>query len=291
MSAKNKLARMAALVTAFVCLGVAMPLTANALTVPTPTASYGTYTSYIKVTWSSVSGATKGYYIKRSTSSNYSSATTIATASKSSCTYYDSSAVAGRVYYYWVCPHDGETSYYNTSKYAQGLRATSKQSYSITGSTSVNIGSLITLTFSGPTATWRTSSSCGALTQTSGKNVILRGMSLGTVTVYATYNGTTYSKTITVTAASGGGGGGSAYISGSTSLRYLGSANYYLYVGGKKVTANSVAWTCSGRATMSDKGYYGLLKATIRPATSTEKVKAIAKYSGRSYSKQVTISR
>ena len=98
---------------------------AFALTVPTPTASKGTYSSYVKVSWSRVSGA-KGYFIRRGTSSSYSKSTQLTRINSGSTTSYcDSSASSGKTYYYWVCPIEGTTYWYSTGRYASGYRKSS----------------------------------------------------------------------------------------------------------------------------------------------------------------------
>jgi hypothetical protein len=112
------------------------------LTVPEPTASKGTYTSYVKVSWDSVSGAVK-YILKRSTTESYDSATNLATVTSTS--YNDSSAEVGRKYYYWVCPvNSSGTGYYNKSRYDYGYRYVEEDNdddeFTITGSISISYG-------------------------------------------------------------------------------------------------------------------------------------------------------
>lgn len=118
-------------------------LTSTSLTPPTPTASKGSYTSYVKVSWSKVSGAT-GYYVFRSSSSCWSAASQLKKiSSASTITLNDSSAVAGQTYYYWVCPYKGTTYYYNASKYASGYRkataSVSLSNSSVTAGTTVYV--------------------------------------------------------------------------------------------------------------------------------------------------------
>lgn len=291
---------------AFILGGMAVvPLSAQALVVPTPTASEGTYAKYVKVKWSKVSGAT-GYRIKRSTTANYSEATTLKDVKVSVRVLNDYSAVAGQVYYYWVCPSDGTSYWHNDGKYARGYRRSAngnsngssngsrnstRKRYSISGSTSVKVGKFLDLTFSGPSAGWYTSNSCGYLLSNSGKSVRLQGQTPGSMKVYAVYDGVTYSKSITVKSDYNANTSGLS-IKGNGSLKFQKSARYYLYSGGKKVTSGSVDWSCSAGATMQDKGSYGLLKATIQPATSSgKKVTVTARYSGRHCTKTVTITR
>jgi fibronectin type 3 domain-containing protein len=69
---------------------------------PAPTnvsASDGTYSDKVRVTWSASSGATS-YEIWRSTSNSSASATKIGSPTTNS--YDDTSALSGRTYYYWV---------------------------------------------------------------------------------------------------------------------------------------------------------------------------------------------
>ena len=182
------------------------------LTPPKPRASKGTYSAYVKVTWSKVSKS-KGYVIRRGTSSNFNSSAIIKKLSSASKTSFkDTSAAVGRTYYYWVCPRSSSTKYwYIASRYATGYRkgkATSS-SASISGPSSLSIGSIGT---------------------------------------------------------------------------------YYLYVGGKLVTSSSVKWTRSGSAaSLFDYGYYArLIPDAVVRSSATVTVKAT--YSGKTYSKKVTIS-
>lgn len=286
----TKLVRTAAMALILIAGMAATPLAATALTVPTPSVSYGTYTSYIRVTWPRVSGA-NGYYIKRSTSSSYSSATTLKKVGSSVVALNDSSATAGRIYYYWVCPISGSKYWYNTGKYDYGYRKGTSSGGSISGSSSVKVGSFITLTFSGGNASWYTSNSRGYLRSNYGRSVTLQGWTPGSMTVYAVCNGKTYSKTITVTSDYNPGTSGSyGFISGPSSVRASGSASYYLYVGGKKVTSSAVSWSRSGKGTMQDKGSYGLYRATNAPSGRTT-VTIIAVYNGRHYTKTITLYR
>ena len=90
----------------------------SGLTPPTPVVSY-TYTGYVKVSWSSVSGASTGYAIYRSTSPTFSWSNRLATTT--STTYYDYSATPGKTYYYWIGPRDSSyTIYINTGRYDWG---------------------------------------------------------------------------------------------------------------------------------------------------------------------------
>lgn len=77
------------------------------------------YTSYVKLTWPAVSGATS-YQIYRSTSSSYSSASRIWTGTKT--TVYDDTAKLGYKYYYWVRAKVNGTWYYNSARWDSGAR-------------------------------------------------------------------------------------------------------------------------------------------------------------------------
>ena len=95
----------------------------RALSAPKPTASYNTYSSYIKLTWAAVPYAKK-YKIMRSTSSSYYYATQLAVTT--SRTYYDTSATPGTTYYYWILPAGKNGKFwYNSSKYDYGKRKSS----------------------------------------------------------------------------------------------------------------------------------------------------------------------
>lgn len=120
-----------------------VPAATTKLTVPTPTASKGSYSSYVKVTWPKVSGAS-GYFVYRGSSSNWSAASKLTKiTSASTLALNDSSATAGKTYYYWVCPYKGNTYYYNTGKYDSGYRkataSVSMSSYSVSAGTKVYV--------------------------------------------------------------------------------------------------------------------------------------------------------
>lgn len=107
--------------TAFCALALALCSTgafAATWTVYKPTASIS-YTSYIKVTWPKSYGATY-YYIYRSTSSSWYSASLLKRVSSSVTTLYDYGVSKNRKYYYWICPGNARNYSYNTSKYDWG---------------------------------------------------------------------------------------------------------------------------------------------------------------------------
>lgn len=92
---------------------------------PSPTgvsASDGTFTDRVQVSWSASAGATH-YQVFRNTSNNSSSATLLSSSFPSS-PYNDTSAVAGTTYYYWIkaCNSSGCSSFSaSDSGYRQGL--------------------------------------------------------------------------------------------------------------------------------------------------------------------------
>ena len=274
---------------------------ASALTVPTPTASKGTYSGSIKISWYSVTGATK-YQVRYSTSSSYSSSSALKTQTGTTLTV--TGVTAGRTYYFWVCPYDKSGSrWYNTSKYASGYsRQSTRVTVSASSSTSYNRVSW-SVSGSSPSAfrvyrspinnySYATHVATGG---SSARSYTDRSATGATYYYWVVYNlnGTWYrvgsvaARRTTVNNGSYNDGSGAAYISGSSSLRYGSSAKYYLYVGGKKVSAT---WSRSGQATMQSKGSYGLLKATNKPI-STFSVTVRATYKGRTYSKSVKITR
>ena len=92
----------------------------RAMVVPTPSASDGSYSGYVQVSWSSVYGASS-YKVFRSKTPYWSSRTLIrTTTARSIC---DTSAVPGVQYYYWVCPVGRSYWFYNGSKYNPGYRS------------------------------------------------------------------------------------------------------------------------------------------------------------------------
>lgn len=111
---------------AIACIALALS-TSSALAsyVPTPTASDGTYSSYVLVTWPSSSDARYGYFVYRSATKNFSSAVKLGRTTNRY--WFDTKAGAARNYYYWVCPIYGRSGscyyyYYNTSRYDDGNR-------------------------------------------------------------------------------------------------------------------------------------------------------------------------
>ena len=83
-------------------------------------ASDGTSTEGVIITWSSQSGAT-GYRVVRGNSSNFESAGILQTVTGTS--YTDTTAVAGRTYYYWIVAVKSSGNI--TSSYNTGYRASS----------------------------------------------------------------------------------------------------------------------------------------------------------------------
>ncbi len=83
---------------------VYLPLITKAITPPSPptgiSASDGTFTDKVQVSWSASTGATY-YQVFRNTSNDSSSATSLSSSHPSS-PYNDTSAVAGTTYYYWI---------------------------------------------------------------------------------------------------------------------------------------------------------------------------------------------
>lgn len=93
--------------------------------VPTPAASDGSYSSYIRVTWSASSSARYGYYVYRSTTPYFSQAYKLGRTTNRY--WYDYQGSTARKYYYWVCPiykKSGSWYYYwyNTSHYNAGFK-------------------------------------------------------------------------------------------------------------------------------------------------------------------------
>ena len=87
----------------------------------TPTASDGTYTDKVRISWSSVSGA-NSYIIYRCTSTNSSSCSQIST--DSSSPYDDTGVTAGIIYYYRLTACSGSSGNCSSySSYNQGHRA------------------------------------------------------------------------------------------------------------------------------------------------------------------------
>ena len=128
------------------------------ITEPTPplaptgvSASDGTYTDKVRISWNSVSGA-DNYYIYRATSSGGSYSSLDSTSN----TYYDDpTATAGTTYYYKVKTYDNEL-YSSYSSYDSGWRQTTiERSINVTNPSSSSdwgIGTLNTITWNSSNA-------------------------------------------------------------------------------------------------------------------------------------------
>ena len=280
-----------------------------------PSASKGTYAGYVRITWSKSSGAPSGYRIMRGTSSTFSKATLLTKVSSSTTSYNDTSAVAGKTYYYWVCPVKGSYYYYVESKYASGYRkssaptvptpSASKGTYAdyvkiswskvsgATGGYYVKRGT--SSTYSLATTLKKCSATTTALldyTATAGKTYYYWVCPIKGSSYY--YNTSRYAsgyrKKGSSSSGSSSGSSASGSISGPSSIKKGGTGYYYLYVGGKKITSNSVVWKQSGTpyGTVYDAGYYGRLYAGTPPKGGGT-TKITAKYNGKTYSKTVKL--
>jgi hypothetical protein len=270
----------------------------QSLTPPTPSASDGTYSSYVYVSWSSVSGASK-YVVMRGTSSTYSSAKQLTTTSNTY--YYDSSATEGTRYYYWILPVDNyNTAYYNSSRYDSGYKATVSQTLSVTLASSVKAGSSENFTvkygnsYVIPSSISITGSSYASVTKYSsllgGYSGYVKGLKAGTATITFTYAGKSVTKTITVTASSPNPtptpSPSTGYISGPNTVRFRQTAYYKLYVGGRNVTS-SARWSNGTYMTRRSNGVYYV----GNPYISGKIVTISATFNGRTYSFRVTVNK
>jgi len=120
MKTRLSLKSIAPLCIALAFAAVLTPQNAQALTVPKPSASIS-YPNYIYVTWANVTGASK-YYIFRGTTSTFSRASRIATVSTRAAR--DWTPTLGVKYFYWIAPLSccSPTYWYNKSKYDWGYR-------------------------------------------------------------------------------------------------------------------------------------------------------------------------
>lgn len=272
----------------------------QSLVAPTPSASDGTYSSYVYVTWSSVTGASK-YIIKRGTSSTYSSAKQLTTTYNTY--YYDSNATAGVRYYYWILPVDSYgNAVYNASKYDSGYRSTIQQTLSVTCANSLKAGTSENFSvkygnsYVMPSNITYTGSSYGRVTKYS--SLIgsycgyVTGLKAGTVKITFTYAGQSVTKTITVTAASPSPtpsptpspSPSTGYISGSSSVRFGQTVYYKLIVGGRNVTS-SARWSSGLYMTSYSNGRYYVGNPRSNGVSNT----ITASFNGRTYSFRVTV--
>ena len=117
-SARRSSLRTCVLALALLLLG-AQP--SFALSVKTPSASDGTYSTKVRVTWAKSKGASK-YKVFRSTTPYWSNRVLVKTVKSGTRAINDTSAVPGVKYYYWVCPVGRSYWYYNTGRYDAGTR-------------------------------------------------------------------------------------------------------------------------------------------------------------------------
>lgn len=85
------------------------------------TASSGTYTNRVALSWTAASIGAVNYALKRHTIDNLAAATVLGTVSASTTTYDDTSAAADTTYYYWVGSATPDMTNYSSS--ATGSRA------------------------------------------------------------------------------------------------------------------------------------------------------------------------
>ena len=178
---------------------------------PAPTevsASDGTYTDKVRITWNASSGAT-AYGIIRNITNNLSSGTVLNIVNTLS--YDDTSAVAGTTYYYWIAASSDATNW-SFSSTDTGYRANPPTTYMLM----VN-----------------SSGANGVSIQVSPSDNNSQGT--GTTSFSRTYNTNTY---VTLTAPSTSGGMNFSSWSGADSSN--GATAYVTMSGNKTVTANYV---------------------------------------------------
>ena len=88
---------------------------------PTPSCSTS-YSGYVYSSWSAVSGATGGYVIYRSTSSEFSWSSATRLGRTYNLYWYDYTATPGTTYYYWIGASDGNLIYVTTDHKDWGRR-------------------------------------------------------------------------------------------------------------------------------------------------------------------------
>ena len=268
-----------------------------ALTPPKPTASDGTYTSYVYVSWSKVSGA-KSYEVRRGTSTTFSYASRIAKTSNTY--YYDYSAVSGINYYYWILPVDSKNcGWYTASRYDKGYRQQFELLSWGSCPTSLTVGDSIAISvkygsrYVMPSKITITSNLSGSKYSTLLGNYCgsIKGLRAGTATVSCTYAGQTIKRTMTIIGKSTPSPSPSptpsstyGYINGSSSVTQTKTVYYTLYVGGVNVTSKAT-WK-SGLYMTAYKGGRYYVGNPPKSGTSTT-IKAV--YNGKTYSKTVKV--
>ena len=274
----------------------------QSLTPPTPSASDGTYSSYVYVSWSSVSGASK-YIVMRGTSSTYSSAKQLTTTSNTY--YYDSSATEGTRYYYWILPVDNyNTAYYNSSRYDSGYKATVSKTLSVVLASSLKAGSSENFTvkygnsYVIPSSIKITGSSYASVTKYSSLlgsySGYVKGLKAGTATITFTYAGKSVTKTITVIASSPSPTPNptptpsTGYISGPSTVRFRQTVYYKLYVGGRDVTY-SASWKTGNYNYM--KNYSNGRYYVMNPPSNGTMNTVSATFNGRTYTFRVKVNK
>ena len=179
------------------------PFDRKQLVVPTPSASDGKYSGYVRVKWKPVTGA-NFYKVRRATSSDYSKSKVIATVTGTSYKDKHPATHPRKKYYYWIVPYvEPGQGKKNTARSDSGY---AKQLLNVEAPNVMAAGSVWKFRVSGnkgqtlkpSDCTWRiVSGSAFATLSRSGK---LTAKEEGTVVVQASYNGAKVQVTVQIVA-------------------------------------------------------------------------------------------
>lgn len=291
------------------------------LTAPKPTASDGTYSTYVQIKWASVSGAIK-YAIKRGTSTTFASAAFITTTATGT-SYNDSTATPGMKYYYWVMPVGASgTAYGNTTKYDVGYRKVTSSGGGTSGSSvgtsnaklAVSVGSNGSLSWDGfvgqklgilftvngnhviPTKITSSSTAIATVSKYSKiKNfscgeITLKKAGKFTLTIF--YGTQSVQKVLSVYDPFANVSASFSGIKGPSSLKSGDGGQYCLYINGKKQTSG-VTWSQSGSGAGIANNIAGGWVMAGLPSYGSSSIKCTinAKYKGKTYSCTITVYR
>lgn len=278
---------MKSLLVGFIAL---MSCAASALTAPIPTASKGTFSNKIRVSWSSVYGATK-YKVRYGLNSVYANSSTLITTTSTAINV--TGVTAGRKYYFWVLPCDRDgVFWYGSSKWAYGYTSVPHPSITLRVNSVSEKSVALSWTVSGSTPSkfqvYRNTvnnygtASLIAVGKSGARRYTDTDVKHGTSYYYWLryyYNGSWYKfspvKATTWTVS----------ISGPSTLRYGQTGTYSFYVRGSRVRAYE--WAKSG----SVSAYLSGLSCKMKPTKyGYYSVKIYATYNGKTYYRVIKIT-
>ena len=179
------------------------PFDRKQLVVPTPSASDGKYSGYVRVKWKSVAGA-NFYKVRRATSSDYSKSKVIATVTGTSYKDKHPATHPRKKYYYWIVPCvEAGQGKKNAARLDSGYV---KQILDVEAPGVMTVGGTWKFRVSGNKGQTLKAADCkwkivsGANCATLSKKGVLKAKEEGTVVVQASYNGAKIQVTVQIVA-------------------------------------------------------------------------------------------